>query len=254
MDDTFNDSVEKMQMMHRIHNNVGPFNFWAYGRLDLLSAKPEMLELVGEIGWKYFDFGIETWNRNAGKKIGKGADPEKLKSTLKQIKKQYPESWLLFEMIVGLPGDTIETIEDTYQWFAENEDLWDEIHFKELFIANKEYQKWNSAMSLNPEKFGIKIISFYGGEVDRKYTLHWQHGDMDVVKARKIATDLHNRIYKDNPRDRRNYFLDLARNKYPFLKLFEGEQLADMFRSFLRSRARNYVNLKFKYRGIRLEN
>ena len=50
MDDTFNDTVEKMRMMKEVHDEVGPFDFWAYGRLDLIASKPEMMELVGEIG------------------------------------------------------------------------------------------------------------------------------------------------------------------------------------------------------------
>ena len=47
-DDTFNDSIEKMQMIKEIREELKiPFTFWAYGRLDLLARYPEMMDLIG---------------------------------------------------------------------------------------------------------------------------------------------------------------------------------------------------------------
>lgn len=243
MDDTFNDTVEKMQMMKDIYDNVGPFSFWAYGRLDLIAAKPEMLDLIDKIGWDYFSFGVETFNRDAGKKIGKGADPEKLKKVLNDIKSRHPDSWLLFEMIVGLPGENEDSVNNTIEWFIKNKDLWNEVHFKELFVANKKFQIWNSAMSLDPEKFGLKIIP---NQPSDSYGISWKHETMDTQRAREISAELTNKINSFRPRHLNNYFIDLLKKSGKL----NNNDLRNSFLNHLSSNAKKYIKLKFNSRGI----
>jgi len=206
MDDTFNDTVEKMQMVKEIYDNVQPFEFWSYGRLDLLAAKPEMMELVNKIGWKYFTFGIETFNRTAGKKIGKGADPEKLKTVLKDLRQIHPSSYFIFEMIIGLPGEDKKSIDDTLDWLVKNPNLWDEIHFKELSINNKDYNLWNSQMALTPEKFGISVLKFH----PRTYTLNWHHDSMNKQQAEELSRQAQEKMNHIRPRDHNHYFMHYA--------------------------------------------
>ena len=158
MDDTFNDTVEKMEMMVRVQKAVPkPFNFWAYGRLDLLASRKDMIDLIGPSGWKYFSFGVETFNKSAGAKVGKGGNMDKQKEALATIKEKYPASWFLLEMIVGLPGDTEATVLDSLNWLIERPDLWDEINFKGLGINNPKYYTWTSDISKAPDKFGITL-------------------------------------------------------------------------------------------------
>ena len=107
VDDTFNDSVEKMQMIKEIRDETGiPFEFWSYARLDLLRAQPKMVDLIEEIGWKSFTFGVETFNKSSGSAVGKGADPEKLKKFLIDLRARYPDRLFQINFIVGLPNDT----------------------------------------------------------------------------------------------------------------------------------------------------
>lgn len=158
MDDTFNDTVEKMEMMVRVQKAVPkPFNFWAYGRLDLLASRKDMIDLIGPSGWKYFSFGVETFNKSAGAKVGKGGNMDKQKEALATIKEKYPASWFLLEMIVGLPGDTEATVLDSLNWLIERPDLWDELNFKGLGINNPKYYTWTSEISKAPDKFGITL-------------------------------------------------------------------------------------------------
>jgi radical SAM superfamily enzyme YgiQ (UPF0313 family) len=111
VDDTFNDSIEKMQMIKEIREELNiPFNFWAYGRLDLLAAHPEMIELMGEIGWTAVTFGVETLNKQSGASVGKGANPERLKNTLLLLKEKYPKLHVQVNLIIGLPHSTKEDI------------------------------------------------------------------------------------------------------------------------------------------------
>jgi hypothetical protein len=158
MDDTFNDTVEKMEMMVRVQKAVPkPFNFWAYGRLDLLASRKDMIDLIGPSGWKYFSFGVETFNKSAGAKVGKGGNMDKQKEALATIKEKYPASWFLLEMIVGLPGDTEATVLESLNWLIANPGLWDELNFKGLGINNPKYYTWTSDISKQPNKFGITL-------------------------------------------------------------------------------------------------
>ena len=243
MDDTFNDTVEKMQMIKEVYDSVEPFDFWAYGRLDLLAAKPEMLDLVNKIGWKYFSFGIETFNRSAGKRIGKGADPDKLKKVLTEIKKLHPSSWFLFEMIVGLPGEDAKSINETVNWFLQNPKLWDEIHFKELSISNKDYNTWNSSMSLDPEKFGVSIIEFN----PKNYGLKWKHETMTVKEAVDLSNLAQEKINHIKPRSQNNYFITLADITRESIIEHQGKNKA--FIKTIQQRNRRYILNKLSLRN-----
>ena len=124
-EDTFNDSIEKLRVLEKAIARL-PFSieFVAYARLDLLMAKPEAVELLRNMGMRGVHFGIETFNREAGKIVGKGIDPERLKQGLIWWKSLMPQVTTHCSMIVGLPGDT-----DDYQqhadWFSKNQiDSW----------------------------------------------------------------------------------------------------------------------------------
>lgn len=242
MDDTFNDTVEKMQLLKEIYDEVSPFEFWAYGRLDLLAAKPEMMNLVNKIGWKYFSFGVETFNRNAGKKIGKGADPEKLKIALTELKTLHPESWLLFEMIIGLPGESKDSVEESVQWFLDNSNLWEEVHFKELSIANTKYTTWHSEMSKDPEKYGVQLIN-----IDTmNYSHDWKHETMTATDASAILSNINDKINDLRPRNKNNYFIKLA--DLPVVE--DDNTIPELLANTIYNIGRRYVNNKFKNRGI----
>lgn len=176
MDDTFNDTVEKMEMMVRVQKAVPkPFNFWAYGRLDLLASRKDMIDLIGPAGWKYFSFGVETFNKSAGAKVGKGGNMDKQKEALATIKEKYPASWFLLEMIVGLPGDTELTVLESLNWLIANPKVWDEINFKGLGINNPKYYTWTSEISKAPDKFGITLKN----PDTTNAQWGWEHATMD---------------------------------------------------------------------------
>lgn len=243
MDDTFNDTVEKMKMVKEVYDSVRPFAFWSYGRLDLLAAKPEMMNLVNQIGWKYLTFGVETFNRDAGKKIGKGADPEKLKNTLSDLRKIHPKSWFIFEMIIGLPGETEESINETVDWFLKNPGLWDEIHFKELSVNNKTYDTWVSQMATSPEKFGIEIVEFH----PKNYGLKWKHETMTVEQASELSEKAFRRINQVRKRTEHNYFFDIEQVSQDLLKKHNGNLMA-AYNDSIESRFRRYIHKKLSLR------
>lgn len=158
VDDTFNDSVEKMEQLAELRESSNmPWEFWAYCRLDLLRAQPRQQELVDAIGWKSMTWGIETFNRKSGSAVGKGADPEKLKQFIKEARQRWPDNHFNAHIIVGLPNDTEEQIKETVDWFEANPELVDNVKLMPLMIFNNNDPHGRmhpQAMANNPKAWG----------------------------------------------------------------------------------------------------
>lgn len=187
VDDTFNDSVEKMQMIKEIRDETGiPFEFWSYGRLDLLAAQPKQVDLIPEIGWKEFTFGLETFNRDNGRKIGKGADPEKLKTFLLTLRERFPHIRMQVNIIIGLPYDTEQSARETAQWFIDNAHLTQNVKIMNLGMRDPEGRKFSSKFSQNPEKYGYEIT----GKNKKHRILLWKSENFDFQTSRVLVDEL----------------------------------------------------------------
>lgn len=149
-DDTYNDSSEKVEELLKMYKTL-PFDleFSAYARFDLMLSKPETIPMLIESGMKSVFFGIETFNHDSGKAIGKGMDPEKIKSGLIDLKKEYPELLISTGFIAGLPYDTEDSLKDTVKWLESSPV--DSYSFQVLSLGK------NSEFGKNKEKFGYKI-------------------------------------------------------------------------------------------------
>lgn len=162
LDDTFNDSIDKMQVIKEVRKELQiPFEFWSYGRLDLLSAHPEMIDLMGEIGWTSVTFGIETLTKKAGSTIGKGANPDRLKETLIKLKTKYPNLHIQANLIIGLPHETKDDIKQTVDWFLETSVV-DFLSVRPLVINNPTDVLYSSQISKNPSKYGYTVSDMPG--------------------------------------------------------------------------------------------
>ena len=122
--DTFNDTEYKMQEWHRMVTSL-PFkiNFTAYLRADLLDRFPDVPHMLQESGLYSCYHGIESLGVNASQTIGKGWSG---KSAREFLPKLYHEIWnkrvfQTLSFIVGLPGDTRESLLDTANWFNSND-------------------------------------------------------------------------------------------------------------------------------------
>jgi anaerobic magnesium-protoporphyrin IX monomethyl ester cyclase len=71
----------------------------------------EMLSLMGQAGCHMISWGIESGSEEILKRIRKGADPSKAKQALNWAKKAGIKNFGYF--IIGLPGETEETIQQT---------------------------------------------------------------------------------------------------------------------------------------------
>ncbi len=71
----------------------------------------EMLTMMGKAGCWMISWGIESGNEAVLKKAAKGADPAKAKRALTWARNAGIKNWGYF--IIGLPGETVETIRET---------------------------------------------------------------------------------------------------------------------------------------------
>lgn len=71
----------------------------------------EMLQRMGEAGCWLISWGIESGNEAILKRAAKGADPKKAGRALEWARKAGIKNWGYF--IIGLPGETLETIRET---------------------------------------------------------------------------------------------------------------------------------------------
>ena len=140
-DETFNDSIPKLQsIVEQTRKMPFKLDMAGYVRADLIASRPQDRELMAEMGFWGHYYGIETLNHESGKTIGKGINPDKLKTELKAIKKYFEThnqgryrataSW-----IVGLPFETPETYWDGISWWAKEMPLQHMAAFP-LFISN----------------------------------------------------------------------------------------------------------------------
>jgi len=189
LDDTFNDSVEKMQMIKEIRQESGiPFEFWSYARLDLLAANRQMFDLVGDCGWKAMTIGIETLNKTAGKSIGKGADPLRLRHCLRELKNSYPDLHIQANIIIGLPHDSEQSVRETVDWFMENSELINALRVNVLRIDNPDLRSFASKISREPEKYGYTVLA------KGPLAVNWQTHHLNRQAAKELKDQLQPKI------------------------------------------------------------
>jgi len=242
VDDTFNDSLSKMQLIKEIRQETGiDFEFWSYCRLDLLAANPDQVDLIPEIGWRSFTIGLETFNRDSGKAVGKGADPEKLKQFLIALKTRFPELRLQINIIVGLPHDTEETIKETVQWFIDNPNVGELVKLNTLRIKNPtNLTKTVSKLSKNPEKYGYEIL---GGEPYDTYSWKTQH--LDNVSAQALVDKYQ---YMANPERKTLDHVSSLTDQQIMIKTPDGKMINTKY-----SIIENYIVQKLHYRQVQVD-
>tara|TARA_B100001287_G_scaffold276793_1_gene289516 strand:+ start:3 stop:1658 length:1656 start_codon:yes stop_codon:yes gene_type:complete len=190
-DDTVNDSLEKIEMMHDVITSL-PFKIeWiSYARPDMFHKYPQMLPLMLDMGCRGMFLGIETLNHTAGKICGKGLDPQKIKGIIKWIRETAGEEvFLTGSFIIGLVGETEESLMDTASWLNEQQYL-NKAQYEILFIAD-DGGRTSNQFSESQDKYGIHELRW-----NPEY--YWKHATMDLTRAKEIAVMWENML-SDHP-------------------------------------------------------
>ena len=182
-DELVNESLPKMELIHKVFTSL-PFKitYTSYGRLDLISAFPQMREMILESGAVSIAFGIETMNDVAGKKIGKGLGSVRTKAALSHC----AETWkgkivTSSNFIMGLPGESEESMRNTIDWLVSDECTLDVFGFLPLYIRHNEDGRSTSKIDRDPAKFGYVLSQ----------EKPWEGEHMNFTRAIELVREFH---------------------------------------------------------------
>lgn len=160
-DDTFNDDNDKMEDFHKLFTSL-PFKpkFSAFLRLDLIDRFPHQADLLLESGLVGNFFGIETFNHNSGKSIGKGLHPDRTKKRLNWVRDKWEGKVnTIVGLIVGLPHDNEKYFRELESYLLSDEYPAQKtvINALHIFDKSKGVNLYGSEFSLNAEIYGYKF-------------------------------------------------------------------------------------------------
>lgn len=210
-DDTFNDRTEKITKFADITDrlNFDPW-FWAFIRADLLSSRLEDREELLRMGVNGHYYGIESFNHESAKSIGKGMHPDKIKSGILSNKEYFEKNSsqpfrATIGLIVGLPYETFDTLNHTKQWLIDN---WQGQSFVTwgLEIYNPDGVENLSTFSLDYKKYGYERIIDEETLTKSKLVIPemyhkmgerflWKNKDMNFLQAQEYAIKVYKELY-----------------------------------------------------------
>jgi radical SAM superfamily enzyme YgiQ (UPF0313 family) len=192
-DETFNDRTEKIS---KFADMVEQLNFspWFTGfiRPDLIVSRPLDKEHLLRMGFLGHHYGVESFNHQAAKSVGKGMHPDKIKQGIVDVKNYFESHGskryrTLLTFILGLPGETISDLHETTQWLVD--------HWKGQawtpFVLDIPIGELNrmSKMSLDYSKYGyrpypgpVRNITVQQNRVSNELLI-WENDNMNYYQA-----------------------------------------------------------------------
>lgn len=154
-DDTFNDSIEKIDRVKRAIDiaKLPSFEFVGYIKPELLVTIPEMIPMLKDIGLRGAHFGIESLNHRARKLVGKGMEVQKIFDVTEKLRSSNNVK-IHASLILGLPGDTVSDFNNWQSFMTENQDkLFSSWKYHSLGIMQSGY----SLIEKNPLSYGYTV-------------------------------------------------------------------------------------------------
>lgn len=225
VDDTFNDSTEKMQMFADVSQSL-PFElkFWCYLRADILAVHTEQIQLLKDAGLAETYFGIETFNPKTAKFIGKGMASDRIVETMYKCKDIWgPRSYIAAGIIVGLPFESQDSIHRAAEFFRRDDCPVDLANMFPLsIIGNHDLVKYMymSEIDRNYSKYG-----YYFPNPKENYFSWRKDDDTDIhsyEQAESIASEINQTLV---PRECRG---DFYISSYNDERLKDREKLLDL--------------------------
>ena len=197
-DDTFNDSSYKLEHLLKVFSDL-PFDlrFTAFVKPELVVVFPEQIELLAELGMESGSWGIESLSGDTRKVIHKGYDyfdkiaPAMTEIKEKAIKRGVKHYTNFYNMIVGLPGESEDTILKHHEYLCNSYEC-DGMDFFALGINNKNTQNTPlSPIDQNPEKYGYKVRPTPNPTI-----MVWRNEHMTTKRAQTLAKEIMVESYK----------------------------------------------------------
>ena len=189
-DDTLNSHRERTKAFHKMVKEL-PFKieYVGYVRLDLLYIWPEQQEILPESGLVSCHFGIESFDPESCKIIGKGWGAKNYKKSLADIRNKWGDNVIIkCSMILGLGKETERDWEESQNWFIENKihDWW----FNVLYLYK---DRRESEFEREYEKYGYKFIdgsdsNWISNYMTKKRAEEWAKNNVEKNKIKAIPS------------------------------------------------------------------
>ena len=261
-DETFNDSSEKIIKFSEVIKklNFQPY-FVGYIRPDLLVARHQDWEPMAQLGFFGQYYGIESFNHPTMKIIGKGMHPDRLQDGLLQAREYFRGQGLYrgtISLMVGLPYETSDTLEKTFNWIENN---WQRENaccfpleipvdpkFDILSKMSKDYGGYGYRMA-NQQVDTQELDEFYQVRIQHGITnIIWENDHMNYIEAIKIAGEFKSR-YLMNP-EKSNFAMMWtlgahASSLYSLKHVIESKKESSPYpRGWHQRHIENYINKK----------
>jgi radical SAM superfamily enzyme YgiQ (UPF0313 family) len=158
LDDTFNANADRvLEFSDMVATLPFKINYIAYLRLDLIEAYPDTAYQLLNSGLIGAFFGIESFNLEAAKMVGKAFNGKKAKEFLPRLQH---EIWkdrvsVYCSFISGFPQETFEEMKETNRWCIENKiSCW---IWNPLFLSSQ-LDEYSSEFERESKKYGFNII------------------------------------------------------------------------------------------------
>ena len=199
MDDTFNDSIQKLEMLHSAISKLDfKISYSTYIKPELLVAQPDQIPLLIETGLKYAAYGLESLNPDTRQAIFKMKDPNRILESLHTMHKNNISNQCT--MIVGLPHESIESVYNSFD-ILYNADYIDHFSYYPLTIHNTNNYAYTSPIDKNPKAFGYfvksrSVLTNTSAGKTNGAPMKWYNNYMNETNAGQIAKELNDRCSK----------------------------------------------------------
>lgn len=192
IDDTFNDDLYKLGTWNEMLSSL-PFKiqYAAYSRLDLFHRFPQSAQDVYDTGFRGAVFGIESFDPAASKAIGKAWSGKHAKEFIPVIFNDIfkKDVFMQLNFIVGLPYETLESINSTMTWLEENRHNYQRAQINPLYIqpARVGQQTATSEFDREYQKYGYEFPN--ADSPDQWIRNFWVSPTMDFTTARTLSQE-----------------------------------------------------------------
>ena len=244
VDDTFNETTEKIQELIRARDLSGvDIEFSCYLRADLIARFPEQTALLKDLGLQTAFLGIESLHKTSAMAIGKSTDPERIKDTIYSIKDQSPDIRIAGGFIIGLPDDNPVTLETWIPWLLKKDNPIDSFSVVPLGMANTFV---GSEISQYPEKFGYTITN--------KQTGNWENKFWNYATAKEYADSVMQQAWESSRLRIAGYYLLGMQNNPILYERFKNSTLNNLDFELLdqdkKTQWETYRDLVFSYKSV----
>lgn len=195
VDETFNDSFEKIAKYGDVVERLSfqPF-FSGFIRADLLLNRPEDRIHLARMNFGGHYYGIESFNHQSAKTIGKGIDSQKLKEGLIEIKEYFLKTNNrryrgTISMIAGLPYETLQTINQSLTWLKQN---WSDQHHVWFSLSIPDQNDISHGLDNSMSDFGRDYTKYGYRRSNKLYKptlVNWENDFLNYEQVDRLVNE-----------------------------------------------------------------